>query len=515
MAAYEVLLLNTAIPQIQAAQTGDTYVVPRAIAFNSGVNVVNNDVTIYGVTVGRGGGAVSTNTVVGAQAQNATNTGGYGTFVGYQAGYSNTSGQNTLVGANAGQYITTGDGNTGVGISTLGYNNGAIATTGGDNSAVGRASLTKLTTGSYNTALGSYALQANTTASNNTAVGYQAGYSNTTGGSHTLVGWKAGYSITSGIQNTLVGLNAGGSLTTGSRNTFIGVSNNNTGECGSLVTTGSNNTILGGYNGNQGGLDIRTANNYIVLSDGDGNPRQIIDYNGTAMIGTSSYINFGGSLHLKSLLSFVPDNTGNAGNRNWAIQINGSQAGALDFVDSSANNTWPNNAYRVAFTPYGINLGASTNTSGMGITFPATQVASGNANTLDDYEEGTWTPTITSDATSPTLSYLQQTGRYIKIGRLVKLSWYIQVNTVTSQGTGNLRVGGIPSFSADTNEESPGSFWSSGAIQGGASVPYKLSCREQTGSLLILDTTNGNLFPTGGISTSSYLIGQLVYITTA
>ena len=39
------------------------------------------------------------------------------------------------------------------------------------------------------------------------------------------------------------------------------------------MTTGSKNTILGNYTGNQGGLDIRTANNYIVLSDGDGNPR--------------------------------------------------------------------------------------------------------------------------------------------------------------------------------------------------------------------------------------------------
>jgi hypothetical protein len=39
------------------------------------------------------------------------------------------------------------------------------------------------------------------------------------------------------------------------------------------MTTGSKNTILGAYNGNQGGLDIRTSSNNIVLSDGDGNPR--------------------------------------------------------------------------------------------------------------------------------------------------------------------------------------------------------------------------------------------------
>jgi hypothetical protein len=42
---------------------------------------------------------------------------------------------------------------------------------------------------------------------------------------------------------------------------------------GGAITTGSKNVVIGQYNGNQGGLDIRTSNNYIVLSDGDGNPR--------------------------------------------------------------------------------------------------------------------------------------------------------------------------------------------------------------------------------------------------
>jgi hypothetical protein len=39
------------------------------------------------------------------------------------------------------------------------------------------------------------------------------------------------------------------------------------------MTTGSANTIIGAFSGNNGGLDIRTSNNNIVLSDGDGNPR--------------------------------------------------------------------------------------------------------------------------------------------------------------------------------------------------------------------------------------------------
>jgi ABC-type transport system substrate-binding protein len=54
------------------------------------------------------------------------------------------------------------------------------------------------------------------------------------------------------------------------------------------MTTGNNNTIIGRYNGNQGGLDIRTSSNNIVLSDGDGNPRVYIDASGNVGIGQTS-----------------------------------------------------------------------------------------------------------------------------------------------------------------------------------------------------------------------------------
>ena len=52
-----------------------------------------------------------------------------------------------------------------------------------------------------------------------------------------------------------------------------------------MLTTGSKNTILGAYSGNQGGLDIRTASNHIVLSDGDGNPRGRFNSSGDFFVG--------------------------------------------------------------------------------------------------------------------------------------------------------------------------------------------------------------------------------------
>jgi len=138
---------------------------------------------------------------------------------------------------------------------------------------MGSHALAANTTGSYNTSIGSYALTANTTASNNTAVGYQAGYSNTTADGNVLIGISAGYG-----------------LTTGNLNTFVGAS------CGVSMSTGTKNTILGRYTGNQGGLDIRTASNYIVLSDGDGNPRGIFDGSGNFLVGTTSSISSGTSI---------------------------------------------------------------------------------------------------------------------------------------------------------------------------------------------------------------------------
>ena len=99
-----------------------------------------------------------------------------------------------------------------------------------------------------------------------------------------------------------------------------------------------------------------------------------------------------------------------------------------------------------------IGVGAATpSTSGVGITFPATFSNSTNANTLDDYEEGNWTPTITG-TTAPTVTYNTRLGRYRKIGSQVTVSASIQVNSCTG-GSGNFYFTGLPfqSFSPDVH----------------------------------------------------------------
>jgi hypothetical protein len=84
--------------------------------------------------------------------------------------------------------------------------------------------------------------------------------------------------------------------------------------------------------------------------------------------------------------------------------------------------------------------GATPSTSGAGITFPATQSASSDANTLDDYEEGTWTPT---DASGAGLSITFNNPTYTKIGRQV----FIRCSTIVYPATANgslASIGGLP-----------------------------------------------------------------------
>jgi hypothetical protein len=90
---------------------------------------------------------------------------------------------------------------------------------------------------------------------------------------------------------------------------------------------------------------------------------------------------------------------------------------------------------------------ATPSTSGAGITFPATQSASTDANTLDDYEEGTWTPTYVPETNAFTsITYAVNTGgSYTKIGRQVTVNGYIRTDAITvGAATGLIYIGGLP-----------------------------------------------------------------------
>ena len=77
-----------------------------------------------------------------------------------------------------------------------------------------------------------------------------------------------------------------------------------------------------------------------------------------------------------------------------------------------------------------------------GVTFPATQVAASDANTLDDYEEGTWTGTLAGGTTNPTIP-VTATGQYTKIGNQV-FARILFSNIITTGASGAITVTGLP-----------------------------------------------------------------------
>ncbi len=110
-----------------------------------------------------------------------------------------------------------------------------------------------------------------------------------------------------------------------------------------------------------------------------------------------------------------------------------------------------------------------------GIQFPATQVPSADANNLDDYEEGTWTPTLGGTAT-----YSTQNATYRKIGGLVFIYCYFVVTTI---GTGSTTtLSGLPFTTANVTGDFAGSI---GYFNSLAVTTIFLTCRAITNSTTI------------------------------
>jgi hypothetical protein len=95
--------------------------------------------------------------------------------------------------------------------------------------------------------------------------------------------------------------------------------------------------------------------------------------------------------------------------------------------------------------PGGAAIGANADITSLSaitaIKFPAAQVASANANTLDDYEEGTYTPVLSFEVGAATVTYTANLGHYTKIGNLVTVQARIDLATwAVGTASGQLRV---------------------------------------------------------------------------
>ena len=216
------------------------------------------DSLFNGVTVGKGGGNVSSNTAVGNEALISNIADGI---------------DNTAMGLYTLRFNSIGDYNTALGAYALNNN-----TSGSNNTALGRTALLSNITGTNNTAVGRGALGTNQTGSNSTAIGYLALQNNTVS-DNTAVGSEALRFNTTGQANTAIGYNTGDGITTGNYNTILGASV--TGLSSSL----SNNIILAD---GQGNIKLRYSGSWTYSGSIAGEVRALTITSQTASVDLST-----------------------------------------------------------------------------------------------------------------------------------------------------------------------------------------------------------------------------------
>jgi hypothetical protein len=332
--------------RVTYATTGGLLTDSANMTFSGTALTLANDASISGLTVGKGGGAVSNNTAVGNNAlgsntsgssnsalgfyalgsnttgyqsvaigQQALNTNSTGialvsvgfqalysnttasnnTAVGYQALYSNTLQSNTAVGTSAGYTNTTGS------ITAFGSQVLYANTTGSLNCGFGGfdgafgvgAALRYNTTGQSNHAFGYGTLTTNTTGNNNAGFGYNALNSNTTGSQNVAVGIQALQANTTASLNTAVGYLALTSNTTGQVNTALGA------QTGQAITTGAYNICIGFQAGYVLNSITTGSRNYLIgdysyTSGATATDQIVIGYNTSGKGNSTGIINAGG-----------------------------------------------------------------------------------------------------------------------------------------------------------------------------------------------------------------------------
>lgn len=199
---------------------------------------------------------------------------------------------------------------------------------------------------------------------------------------------------------------------------------------GGTVTTGAaTDMTLATSGGTQLLVDhVATAVNYIKTIAGTAGIRPTITLDGSeADRGIYLSSKGGGDVVLatnSNVAQFVVNHTASAVNY---LQVTGAAASSEPVLSAAGSDT----DISINLTPKGA---GTVNLTGGQLQFPATQNASSNANTLDDYEEGTWTPT---DGSGAMLTFTNPTGQYIKIGKKVFMG-YALTYPVTASGAGSV-----------------------------------------------------------------------------
>jgi hypothetical protein len=188
-------------------------------------------------------------------------------------------------------------------------------------------------------------------------------------------------------------------------------------------------------------LRIGTDSNLPLWFYTNGNQRLYISSAGNVGIGTSSPSTL---LQLNTASTAVDVIRITNSTLTLNIGLNNSSGGSYVFEQSvSALRFGTNNTERMrinAGAPILCLIGGNTSATGTGIAFPATQSASGDANTLDDYERGSYNVAFEGSTTNPSsVTYSIREAMYTKVGTLVNVTIALGVSSYTG-GSGNAQI---------------------------------------------------------------------------
>jgi hypothetical protein len=192
---------------------------------------------------------------------------------------------------------------------------------------------------------------------------------------------------------------------------------------GTLATTADTFNPDAAVTINESGADV----DFRVESDTDTHALFLQGSDGSIGVGISTPV--GDSAKTVHLADNVGIGFGNGANSRPAFQIRSSSGSKLGFIcgDGSATEDIAMSTAGVLAVPNGIELGSGTD-------FTA-------ANTLEDYEEGTWTPALSGVTGSFSTSGTQN---YTKVGRIVTLNGYIYNCSSISNTSANWLFSGLP-----------------------------------------------------------------------
>lgn len=230
-----------------------------------------------------------------------------------------------------------------------------------------------------------------------------------------------------------------------------------------------------------------------------------------------------GRLHMTAAGQTVMSNNTSHDGTNWNLDDT-SAHGSIIFMSSGSEIGFyhiPSGANpRTPAKVLGISLpSALLDVPGGQIVFPAAQNASANANTLDDYEEGTWTPSYTP-AAGAGITYSQQGGSYVKIGKFVLCQFVL---TVSGLGTasGVVKLAGLPFAPGPAlGEYGSGTFgyWVS-ATTALVQIPWLLTAGVSSMDLLKVTgataSSGGAQLTVADLSAAFQLIGTFMYRASA